>query len=139
MSNRDGGYGRWDIYRANYKKGVYTNVENIGPVVNSEYSEADPAIAPDESYLLFCSHRPGGFGESDLYISFRKTDGSWTSPQNMGPKINTPADEEKPYVTPDGKYLFFSNDASGNLEIYWVDAEIIEDLKPGELKKGDKQ
>ena len=110
------------------------DVQNIGQPVNSEVSDADPAIAPDESYLLFCSHRDGGFGESDLYITFRKQEGSWTTPQNMGPGINTPASEEKPYVTPDGKYLFFSNDAPGNLEIYWVDAKIIEELKPDELR-----
>ena len=134
MSNRDGSYGRWDIYKALYEDGRYVDVQNIGHPVNSEESEADPAIAPDESYLLFCSSRPGGFGESDLYISFRKLDGSWTAPQNMGPVINSGADEEKPYVTPDGKYLFFSNDASGNLDIYWVDAAVIDNLKPEELQ-----
>ena len=134
MSNREGSYGRWDIYKAEYEDGKYVNVDNIGRDVNSEFSEADPAVAPDESYLLFCSHRSGGFGESDLYITFRKQDGSWTIPKNMGPRINTEADEEKPYVTPDGKYLFFSNNAPGNLEIYWVDAKIIEEFKPEEIK-----
>lgn len=128
MSNRDGGHGRWDIYKAEYKDGSYSNIQNIGHPVNSDLSEADPAVAPDEGYLLFCSQRPGGFGGLDLYITFHKQDGTWTAPQNMGPEINTPANEEKPYVTPDGKYLFFSNDASGNLEIYWVNAEIIDDL-----------
>jgi hypothetical protein len=134
MSNREGTYGRWDIYKAEYKDGRYVNVQNIGHPVNSEVSDADPAIAPDESYLLFCSKRSDGFGELDLYLSFRKQNGSWTTPQNMGPGINTPASEEKPYVTPDGKYLFFSNDASGDLEIYWVDARIIEQLRPDSLK-----
>jgi hypothetical protein len=134
MSDRDGSYGRWDIYKAEYEDGGYLKVQNIGQPVNSEVSDADPAIAPDESYLLFCSYRDGGFGASDLYITFRKQDGSWTTPQNMGAGINTPASEEKPYVTPDGKYLFFSNDAPGNLEIYWVDATIIDHLNPDHLK-----
>jgi hypothetical protein len=134
MSNRDGSYGRWDIYRAEYKEGQYVNVQNIGPPINSDVSEADPAVDPDESYLLFCSQRPGGFGKLDLYITFRKQDGTWSTPQNMGSGINTPYSDEKPYVTRDGKYLFFSNDAAGNLEIYWVDAKIIGDLKPDELK-----
>jgi Tol biopolymer transport system component len=134
MSNRDGTYGRWDIYRAEYKVGQYVNVQNIGFPVNSKVSDADPAVAPDESYLLFCSHRPDGFGKSDLYITFRKQDGTWSTPQNMGPDINTPYSEEKPYITCDGKYLFFSNDSAGNLEIYWVGAKIIEELKLKELK-----
>jgi Tol biopolymer transport system component len=133
MSNRDGGYGHWDIYKAEYEDGGYENVKNIGRPVNSEVSEADPAIAPDESYLLFCSHRPGGFGESDLYITFRKQDGTWSTPQNMGPGINTPFSDEKPYITQDGKYLFFSNDKRGNLEIYWVDAKIIEKFRPDQI------
>jgi Tol biopolymer transport system component len=137
MSNRNGSYGRWDIYKALYEDGQYVDVHNIGRPVNSEESEADPAIAPDESYLLFCSSRAGGFGESDLYIAFRKQDGSWTTPQNMGPVINTSADEEKPYVTSDGKYLFFSNDAPGNLEIYWVDARIIKELKAKALMENE--
>ena len=132
MSNRDGSYGRWDIYRAEYKEGQYVNVQNIGFPINSEVSEADPAVAPDESYLLFCSQRPGGFGKLDLYITFRKQDGTWSTPQNMGPGINTPYSDEKPYVTRDGKYLFFSNDAAGNLEIYWVDAKIIQKYRPEE-------
>ena len=137
MSNRNGSYGRWDIYKALYDDGRYVDVQNIGRPVNSEVSEADPAIAPDESYLLFCSYRPDGFGGADLYITFRKQDGSWTTPQNMGPVINTSAEEEKPYVTPDGKYLFFSNDAPGNLEIYWVDARIIDELKAKALKENE--
>jgi hypothetical protein len=135
MSNRDGGYGRWDIYRAEYKEGQYVNVQNIGLSVNSEVSDADPAIAPDESYLVFCSQRPDGFGKLDLYITFRKQDGTWSNPQNMGPGINTPYSDEKPYVTPNGKFLFFSNDARGNLDIYWVDAKIIQNLKPQELQQ----
>ena len=133
MSNRPGTYGRWDIYKAEIGDGGFTSVENLGPLVSSEYSEADPAIAPDESYVLFCSTRPDGYGEMDLYVAFHKQDGSWTKPQNLGPNINTPFSDEKPYVSPDGKYIFFSNNAAGHLEIYWVDAKIIETLKPQEL------
>jgi hypothetical protein len=49
----------------------------LGPSVNSEYNEADPFVAPDESYLIFQSKRPGGFGNNDLYISFRNKGGQW--------------------------------------------------------------
>lgn len=133
MSNRDGTCGRWDIYRAGYSGGGYIHAENIGPVVNSEYSEADPAIAPDESYLLFCSARPDGYGALDLYVTFRTPDGSWTKPQNLGPEINTAAGEEKPYVSPDGKYLFYSDDAAEHLQIRWVDVQIVHRLRPREM------
>ena len=81
---------------------------------------------------------------SDLYVSFRRESGSWTKPKNMGRKINSEAKDAFPYVTSDGKYFFFNSsrvsvlndkkipDGPGN--IYWVDAKIIEELKPDELK-----
>ena len=69
----------------------------------------------------------------DLYISFRKKDDSWTVPENMGKAVNTSSSELRPYVTPDGKYLFFTSDrpnSKGIGNIYWVDAKIIEELRP---------
>jgi hypothetical protein len=95
-------------------------------------------VALDESFIIFSSFR-GGLGRSDLFISFRKSDGDWAKPVNMGPKINSAYKDEYPYLTPDGKYLFFNSnrpssqnrkaipDGPGN--IYWVDAKIIYDLK----------
>ena len=93
-----------------------------------------PLIAPDESYLIFDGKREGGYGDSDLYISFRQQDGSWGDAINLGDKINTSAWEASASVTPDGKYLFFSrnmgSDSYENVDIFWVDAQIIEDLRP---------
>ena len=98
-----------------------------------------PFIAPDESYLIFDSERENGHGDSDLYISFRLKDGSWGDPMNLGANINTEAWEACASVTPDGKYLFFNrtvgavkyeNDDYENVDIFWVDAQVIEDLRP---------
>ncbi|MFC1564734.1 TolB family protein [candidate division KSB1 bacterium] len=134
MSNRKGGYGRVDVYRSKYLGGRYGPAENVGPVINTEGSDQDPFIAPDESYLIVCQDKPAGFGKYDLYISFRKEDGSWTKLINMGPDINSTEYDFRPYVTPDGKYLFFTctSDVSGN--IHWVDAKIIEQLRSNHLK-----
>jgi len=128
FSNRDGGMGEGDIYRSPIQNGQYKIVENLGAPVNGKYHEVDPYIAPDESYLIFCSDKPGGFGKADIYITFREKDGSWTSPKNMGSKVNTTYQEYIPYVTPDGKYFFFTTNKSGNRDIYWVDAKIIRRL-----------
>jgi len=103
---------------------------------NTKYSEDDPFIASDESFLIFCSMRPGGYGIFDLYISFQRMDGTCTKAKNMGPEINTSGEEARPSITPDGKYFFFTR---GNVnpdwrDIFWVDARIIEKLKPDELK-----
>ena len=130
FSERDGGHGKADIYRSKFINLVYDEPENIGVPINTKNSEIDPFIAPDESYLIYCSRSLDGFGEMDLYITFRKQDDSWTEPVNLGDKINTPYNDWIPYVTPDRKYFFFTSNRSGDYNFYWVDAKFIEELKP---------
>ncbi len=93
-----------------------------------------PFIAPDESYLLFDAQREDGFGDSDIYISFKQKDGTWGNGINLGDKINTNAWEASASITPDGNYLFFSRNVGSdnfeNVDIFWVDAQIIESLRP---------
>jgi len=109
-SSREGGKGRGDIYRARLVDGKYTEPENLGDAINSQYPEGDPYIAPDESYLVFVSYgRPEGYGDGDLYISLRR-DGVWTKAVNLGPKINSSALDFCPIVSPDGKYFFFTSE-----------------------------
>lgn len=127
-SNRRGGYGNQDIYSAALIDGQYSLVENLGAPINTEYNEASPFIAPDESYLVFESNRPGGYGQVDLYISFFK-DGSWSEPENMGPNINTNQIDDAASVSPDGKYFFFNRRKAWATDeptdIYWVDIRAI--------------
>jgi len=92
----------------------------------------DPAIAPDESFIVFASARASEAGRSDLFLSF-KNDDSWTEPYNLGPEINTDNWELGPMLSDDGKYLFFyRRDNWQNAEyseIYWVSMEeIIENI-----------
>jgi Tol biopolymer transport system component len=133
FSSRDGGSGKLDLYCSVLQDGEYREVENLGEDINSEEHDHDPFIDPAESYLLWCSNRPGGYGGNDLYIAFRKNDGKWTKPINLGKKINTAANETRPYVTADGKYLFFVSDTNSNLDIFWVDASVLDQLKPDTL------
>jgi Tol biopolymer transport system component len=86
-------------------------------------------LAPDESYLIFCSDRAGGYGKDDMYIVLARQDGRWTTPLNMGSLVNSPHEEYIPYVTPDGKYFFFTSNKSGDRDIYWMDARIIDRLR----------
>lgn len=134
MSDREGGCGMEDIYRSKKIAGSYGPSENLGPVINTEGRDQDPFIAPDESYLIICQEKPEGFGKYDLYITFMKEDGSWTEPVNMGPDINTAEYDFRPYVTPDGKYLFFTSTGESSGNIYWVDAGIIETMKPSDIR-----
>ena len=93
-----------------------------------------PFIASDESYLIFDGKREGGYGDSDIYISFRTKDGSWGDAINLGDKVNTGAWEASATVTPDGKHLFFNrnmgSDNYENVDIFWVSTQIIEKLRP---------
>ena len=130
FSRRSGGYGENDLYRAKRIKGGYATVENLGPQINTEYWEYDPFIAPDEDYLIFSSTRPGGHGRyNDVYISFKKNDGTWTEARNLGQPF---CDSGISGVTHDGKYLFISNEKrkAGIDDIYWVDIQFIEQFRP---------
>ena len=133
-SNRPGGLGENDIYRARRVKGRWTTPENLGPGVNTGSREYDPLIAPDESYLIFASERPGGLGAADLYVSFRDAGGAWGDPKNMGPEVNSSAAEYTPMLSPDGKYLFFTSNREGQDDIYWVQARVIDRFRPADRR-----
>ncbi|SDD41602.1 TolB family protein [Kordiimonas lacus] len=112
----------------------YEEPQELGPQFAVGIYNAHPFIAPDESYIIWDSRRDGGYGTSDLYISFRQKDGAWGPAINMGDKINSEHAENYPSVSPDGKYLFFDRrigtGPDRTVAIYWVDAGIIEDLRP---------
>lgn len=140
-----------DIYLAKRVNGKYPKVEKLGDVINTEHHEWDPYIAPDESYMIFCSTKPGGFGSDDLYITFRK-DGKWTKPVNMGKEFNSPGYDNRPFVTADGKYFFYTSQrknkeaaakgknapGNGSRDVYWVDASVINDFKAKALGKQER-
>ena len=110
--------------------GVREEPQAFGEVVNSGTFNAHPYIAPDESYLLWDSRRDGGFGGADIYVSFKQDDGTWGDAINLGPTVNTDGWDAAASVTPDGKYLIFHRlNESGNANIFWVDASLIETLR----------
>lgn len=114
--------------------GKYEEAKALNAVINTGTQLNHPFIAPDESYLLWDAQREDGYGDSDIYISFRQSDGTWGEAINLGDKINTEAWDAAASVTPDGKYLFFNRNLSkegyDNVEIFWVDVQVIEMLRP---------
>lgn len=112
--------GNLDLYMSRKISGHYEEPVNLGPTVNSTDDEHDPLIAPDESWMVFTSGRPGGLGEADLYITFKK-DGQWQLPRNMGERINTKTYEYCPNISPDGKYFFFSSES----DVKWISSKIL--------------
>jgi len=133
MSRRETGEGRTDIWMSPNLDGRYGAAVNLGPPINSAESDQDPFVSPDASYLIVClTGRDDSLGGYDLYVSFRDAAGGWSEPQNLGPGVNTSGAEFRPYVTPDGDYLFFTSSGwsdDGTGRIYWVDAGIISTLR----------
>ena len=131
-STREGGLGKSDVYRAQRKAdGTFDTPVNVGRPINTEHSEGDTFVAPDERYMVVSSRRPGGHGQSDLYVSHRQRDGRWGELVNLGPTINSDQTDFCPMVTPDGKYLFFSRRWGATWEettagdVFWVDARVL--------------
>lgn len=120
-SERPGGRGRADLYRSRLAGGRYAPAENLGDAINTPAVEADPYIAPDESFLIFCAIRENGLGEGDLYISYREGD-SWTAPVNLGPAINAPQFDYTPLLSPDRRRFYWSR---GWGDIYEIAAEAV--------------
>jgi len=109
----------------------FSEPQSLPILINSNYMDWTPFIAPDESYIIFSSTRNtlrDDYG--DLYISYKNNDGNWSEPIYMGDKINTNSQERFPSVSPDGKYLFFTRWTQENgQDIFWVSSNIIKELK----------
>jgi len=122
-----------DIRFSRLVNGKYEEPRVLNKKINTGRS-FHPFIAPDESYLIFDSTREDGYGDSDIYISYRQEDNTWGDPINMGEKINTEVWEASASITPDGKYLFFNrnmgSDKYENVDIFWVSSQVIENLRP---------
>jgi Tol biopolymer transport system component len=106
----------WDIYRARPGGGGFAGRDALGPGVNTQPSASDttpvaawefnPEISADGTLLIFASLRPGGHGLGDLYAS-RLVEGEWSPARNLGPAVNSAADEYHPTLSRDGRRLYF--------------------------------
>lgn len=98
-----------DLYLSHQDKNGFGRTEVFPLPVNSKYLESSGSVDADEQILIFASNKPGGYGGLDLYISRKLPGNVWSEPQNLGPTINTPYDEDFPQLTTDGKTLYFSS------------------------------
>lgn len=99
----------FDLYICYRTPDGWSEPENLGPNINSDYWESGPSLSPDNKVLYFASNRPGGYGGSDIYMSVRESNGKWGRAMNMGDKINTPGDEQAPFIHSDNQTLYFSS------------------------------
>ena len=135
---------RTDIFRSKFVDGKFEEPERLPEIINAEARQFNAAIAPDESYLVFCSMKEGGYGGTDYWISFLNRDSTWSEPVNLGERFNTSENEISPHFSPGGRYFFFASEGNpigipdslqktisekANSDIYWVKAEMLEELE----------
>ena len=120
-------YTRGKILQFSYENEKFTFLDTI--VIHKDFRPAwNIYVSPMEDYVIFASKHENGFGDIDLYISFKTKKDKWGIPINMGAEINTELRERFPMISPDGKYLFFMRHTETQ-DFFWVSTEIIEDLK----------
>lgn len=106
--------GNADVYCRRIVDGVWQPAVPVEEL-NSEADEVGPVMRPDGRRLYLYSNRPGGFGGLDLYVSDRMPDG-WSTPRNLGPRINTPANEYDPAISADGLRLVFASNQTPQMQ-----------------------
>jgi outer membrane protein OmpA-like peptidoglycan-associated protein len=123
-SNKPGGFGGIDIYVVyKTKKGSWSKAVNLGPNVNTAGDEQTPFIHADNNTLYFASNGWPGFGGSDLYVTHKKIDGTWSKPVNLGYPINTNDNEASVAISSNGIDGYIASDrpdSRGNLDIYKI-------------------
>lgn len=106
---RPDSFGGCDLY-VSYKNGdKWTTPRNLGNKINSRSWESQPSLSADGRTLYFASDRSGGLGKSDIWKSELSSDNQWSLPVNLGKKVNTPDDENAPFIHANGETLFFSS------------------------------
>lgn len=121
-SNRKGGKGSFDIYTVKVLgNNKFSEPKNIGHPLNTKNYEFDPYISPDESFIIFSINKKGN---SSLYFSSKDKSGAWRTPKNLGKSINITRQDFAPSLSPDGKFIFYSN----NGKLRWISVEVLKTL-----------
>ena len=157
FTREDIGSGDSAIFRCRMVDGAWAPAERLPAAVNSGNARFNAFVAHDESYLIYgMTGRKDSLGSVDYFVAFRRPDDTWSEPVNLGPTVNSPGQHEySPYVTRDGRYLFFmsgrtapaaaefgarissaalqrlaTRHGNGSADVWWVGAAFIESLRP---------
>lgn len=112
--------GAGDIYQTHFSNNVWAKPQRMNNTINSASKETTITVSADGKVFYFVSDRPGGYGMGDIYKVTTDGNGTWSSPQNLGPLINTQYDEEGVYLEPDGNTLYFSSTGHNTMGGYDV-------------------
>lgn len=108
--------GNGDIFTTDFFHAKFQDIEELDMKhVNTEYWETHCMMSHDQRRFFFVSDRPGGFGGRDIYVMERKKNNKWTNPKNLGPGINSPNDEDAPFISVDNRTLYFSSNGEKSI------------------------
>lgn len=114
--------GNGDIYYSDFTTNRFQEIQFLNDKrINTDNWEPHCYVTTDGQNLYFTSDRPGGFGGRDIYRVVRLPDGSWSEPINLGPSVNTPYDEDAPFVAIDNKTLYYSSNgplSMGDFDVF---------------------
>ena len=111
-SEREGGHGKSDLWRARWDGERFLPPENLGPVINTADQEIEAYVDPQGRYLIFAAKgRTAGAGEYDLYLTHR-CGRTWSQPRALGGGVNSAGWDFGPRIDPEGKYLYFTSNRS---------------------------
>jgi hypothetical protein len=116
VSRRPGGHGYADIWLTTRPTTdePWSEPVNLGPTINGPYWDSGPSVSTDGLSLFFRSDRPGGYGDSDIWVSTRETiNDPWSEPANLGPIVNSPSGDFAPDISSDGLKLLFDSGRPG--------------------------
>ncbi|MBC8052394.1 MAG: PD40 domain-containing protein [Sphingobacteriaceae bacterium] len=120
--NRPDGAGKCDIYVCKREGKDWSKPFNLGPQINSRNWESQPSVSANGRTLYFVSDRAGGFGGEDIWKTELQGSGSWSTPVNLGPNINTRYNEYAPFIHHDDNTLYFASDGwpgFGNEDLFF--------------------
>lgn len=103
------GEGSCDLYFSVRNNNGWSEAQNLGPIINTDFWESSPSLSPDKRDLYFASSRAGGFGGRDIWVTHRLSTGKWSRPENLGEAVNTSGDESCPFMHADNQTLYFNS------------------------------
>ena len=106
------------IYSTKYENGLWSPIKKLNKNINTRYYESHAAVSYDGNKLYFTSNRDGGEGGLDIYVSEKDGTGDWGPAVNLGPAINTPYDEDTPFITQNDSVLYFSSEGHNSMGGY---------------------